>query len=185
MKSSVLRFAMLGIALLLITPGCKDYETPRSRVLVTRVADSKTEEKFDDYYLTSDVIGDDSSIYEDAIFVTFENQPRSGFLSIDPTGPYGAVILTSYRVAYNIPGEHIEPLIGSMSLTIPSGETAMANIVVVTAQAKLEPPLSTLRTGELEMLSRCMITFYGHEDVSNQGIVVELPFQINFANWAG
>jgi len=172
--------------------GCGDEDAPRSRLLITRIAETDTELETYDYTILSDVLnagGDkvygtyDDTVYEDQIYVTIANQPRSSGLSINPDGPYGAVILTNYTVEYDVAGEYIAPFTGAMNLTIPSGSERISYLTLVMGTAKTEPPLSSLAVMGGELMVAARMTFRGYEETSNQAVEVTGSMQIHFANW--
>lgn len=165
--------------------GCKDQEAPRSLVYVSRIAESPTEQSSSGYVFLSDIVGDDG-VYEDEVFVSFKNVPRSSHLSIVPNGPYGSVVLTDYRVDYTVTGgsiEAIKPIVGKIHLVIPSGEEVNHRIVLVTAVAKTEAPLSTTVAQGQELMANAALTFTGYEETSEEPIVVRAYITIHFANW--
>ncbi len=168
--------------------GCEDQEAPRSRLVITRIASCPTEQNSSDYVIQSDVISQYGTVFEDQVYLTVENQPRSDLLALTPTGPYGAAVLTKCSVRYEVPGEHIDPITAGMHLTIPSGQTTIARIVIVAAISKVEPPLSTL-AGEppiepIELLGTAYVTLTGYELTSDEPVKVECSIQVHFANWA-
>ena len=178
---------MVLISIVLLTAlacvGCEDQNAPRSRILITRIADSSTEIYSRDYAFLSDVVTY-GSVFEDEVYLTVENQPRSALLSLTAVGPYGATVLTSYTVEYELEGEHIEPINGGMHLVVPSGEESIARIVIVSAISKTYPPLSTLVEELDEFLVTARITLYGYEESSKEAIEAHAAMQIHFANWA-
>ncbi len=162
--------------------GCKDEEAPRSLVYVSRIAESATEQNSYGNVFLSDIVTAEG-VYEDEVYVSFMNVPRSSYLSITPGGPFGSVVLTDYRVDYQLEGEQIEPIVGKIHVVIPSGEEANHRIVLVTAWAKVNPPLSTAATQGQELMATATLTFTGYEETSEEPIVVRANVTIHFANW--
>jgi hypothetical protein len=94
------------------------------------------------------------------------------------------VTLHSYDVVFDIPGEELDPIHGEMHAAIETGSAVSLSIVVVTADAKMEPPLSTLlQTGE-ELQGDARITLHGVEETSEAEITTTAALRIHFANWA-
>ncbi len=189
---SALAWTICCLAMVTTGLGCGDEDAPRSRLLITRIAETDTELETYDYTILSDVLnagGDkvygtyDDTVYEDQIYVTIANQPRSSGLSINPDGPYGAVILTNYTVEYDVAGEYIAPFTGAMNLTIPSGSERISYLTLVMGTAKTEPPLSSLAVMGGELMVAARMTFRGYEETSNQAVEVTGSMQIHFANW--
>lgn len=189
---SALAWTFCCLALVSTGLGCGDEDAPRSRLLITRIAATDTELETYEYTFLSDVLNAgaddvygtyDDSVFEDQIYITIENQPRSSSLTISPDGPYGAVVLTSYTVEYDVAGEYIKPLSGGMNLTVPSGSARIAFVTLVTAIAKTEPPLSSLAVMGGELMGPARVTFRGYEETSNQAVEVTGSIQVHFANW--
>jgi hypothetical protein len=180
----------LGVSL----AGCsKDDSQPRSRVTITRLADTKDDIDLSTAVFESDVLdaGDDQTpltaddiFFEDAVQVTVANSPASDLLGLRPDGPFSSVTLTSYRVDYQVDGESIAPLTGGLHLVVPTGETATARLVLVTAFAKTQPPLITLVAHGDELTGTAIVTLRGVEQDSNEEIVATAAIAIHFANWA-
>jgi len=165
-------------------PGCDDQEAPRSLVYVSRIAETASESNSYGQVFLSDIVTDDG-VVEDEVFISFMNVPRSSRLSIKPNGPFGSVVLTGYRVDYAVTGaevEKIEPVTGKIHLVVPTGEEVNHRIVLVTAWAKANPPLSSYQTGG-ELLAEASLTFTGYEETSEEPIVVKACMTIHFANW--
>ncbi|MCK4305079.1 MAG: hypothetical protein KAY24_12650, partial [Candidatus Eisenbacteria sp.] len=178
---------MVRISIVLLTAlacmGCEDQNAPRSRLLITRIADISTESYSYDYALLSDV-ETYGSVFEDEIYLTVQNLPRSSLFSYSAGGPYGDAVLTRYTVEYELEDEHIEPIAGGMHLVVPSGSETIARIVIVAAITKTLPPLNTLLTELDEFFVTARITLYGYEESSNEALEAHAAMQIHFANWA-
>ncbi len=184
----------LFLVLALSVTGCDDQKAPRSRLLVVRIAESDVEEDTYSYVYLSDVANagadgipgtEDDSVVEDETYLTLENQPRNSVLAIDPLGPYGAVVLTRYRVDYLVPGSDvIDPIDAAMNLVVHMGANnrAITRIVLVTAISKTVPPLSTLAAGG-ELLVNAKITLTGYEETSKEDVEAVAYMQVHFANW--
>lgn len=104
-----------------------------------------------------------------------------------PIGPttMNDVTLTSYRVEYkrtdgrNRPGIDVpHTVMGGMTVTIPSGGTAIAGFDLVRHQAKLEPPLRNLVAagGALFIDTIAEVTFFGRDQAGNE---IQAVAQIN------
>ena len=184
----------LFLLLALSVTGCNDQKAPRSRLLVVRIAETDVEADTYTYVYLSDVAHagadgipgtEDDAVVEDETYLTLENQPRNSLLTIDPLGPYGAVVLTGYRVDYLVPGSDvIDPIEAGMNLVVHMGKDhrVITRIVLVTAISKTQPPLSTLATGG-ELLVTAKITLTGYEETSKEDIEAVAYMQIHFANW--
>lgn len=196
MKSGqILLFLASLVAMLLGAVACDDQEAPRSRLMVTRISESAQEAVVGDFVLESDVaiaVVDEATgeilgytLAADQIYVTVENQPRHPDGTLAAGGPFGSVILTGYSVEYITENESIETLNGGMHLEIPTGETAIARIVVVSIETKNNPPLSTLRVSldPPEIRSIAKITLQGYEETSEEAVETVAYFQIHFSNW--
>jgi hypothetical protein len=106
-------------------------------------------------------------------------------------GPVNFVTLSSYRVRFvrsdgrNQPGVDVPyPFDGALTVTVgTSGATA--TLVLVRAQAKLEPPLSRLRAqgGAVAISTIAELTFYGR-DQAGRGISASGQIGVNFGDWA-
>jgi hypothetical protein len=164
-------------------PGCDDQEAPRSLVYVSRIAESPTEQNSYGHVFLSDTVSDDGTVYEDEVYISFMNVPRSSHLSIKPNGPYGAVVLTGYRVDYAVPHEQIAPVTGKIYVVVPSGEEVNHRIVLVTAWAKANSPLVDLQGLGLELMGEATLTFTGYEETSKEPITVRAYVTIHFADW--
>ena len=187
---------ILGCVLLLVLgvsmSGCNDENMPRSRVMVTRIAGPNADEDLSTAVYSSDVLDagedktpltEDDVVYEDHIVVTVENQPSSALLALRPDGPFGSVTLTSYRVTYAVPGEEIATIDGGLHLVVPTGSSAQASLVLVTALAKTLPPLASLAASGDELMGSATITLRGYEQTSNDEVTATATIQIQFANW--
>lgn len=199
MKASMY-VAILFVVLLAIgasLTGCSEDESlTRSRVSITRVVglgEEEDDEELSAMVYESDVVdaGDDAVvgtaddiIYEDVVRITVANEASSSLLGLTPTGPFGSVTITHYRVDYDIEDEQLESLSGGLHLTIPTGEEAEARIPLVSAIAKTLPPLSTLATQPDELLGTAIITLTGTEQDSNDEVVATARVAVHFANWA-
>ena len=195
MKSGhILLFLALLISGLMGVISCDDQEAPRSRLIVSRISAASQEAVVGDFVLESDIailVEDENTgeifytLAADQVYVTVENQPRHADGQIVAGGPFGAVILTGYTVDYITENESIETLNAGMHLEVPSGESAIARIVVVTIETKNNPPLSTLRVSldPPEIRSIAKITLRGYEETSEAAVETVAYFQIHFSNW--
>ncbi len=179
--SGVVLLALWAVAF----PGCDDQDAPRSLVYVSRIAESPTEENSYGHVFLSD-LRTDGALIEDEVYISFKNVPRSSRLSIEPDGPFGSVVLTGYRVDYNVTGsevERIQPVSGRIHVVVPSGEEANHRIVLVTAIAKASNPLLGIYETANELLAEATLTFTGYEETSEEPIVVKAYVTIHFADW--
>ncbi len=176
-------FGALILGMVLAGMGCDDQEAPRSLVYVSRIAESPTEQNSFGEAYQSDLITDEGTVFEDEIYISFKNVPRSNSLSITPEGPFGSVVLTDFRVDYSIPGEYVAPILGKMHVVVPSGEEVNHQVVLVTAKSKVEPPLASAVVNSDELMSQTTLTFMGYEETSEDEIEVKAYIQIHFANW--
>lgn len=169
-----------------------DENAPRSRLMITRIAETDVELETYDYTFLSDVLHagsdevygtSDDMVVEDRVYITVENQPRSSNLTITPGGPFGSVVLNEYRVEYHVEGEYIEPLVSGMNLVVPSGSEVIAHLTLVSGLAKTQPPLSSLATMGGELMGTARITLRGYEETSKQVVEVSASVDIHWANW--
>jgi len=192
-----LMFRPALIALLALTVvlafGCEDRDAARSRLVVSALVPAEGTSNLVTAPYQSDIrdagedgelLTADDAVYEDLVVLTLENQARSGQLALDPSGPFGSVTLTSYRVDYDLPDEQLEPLVGAVHAVVPTGESVTLSLVLVTAQAKVEPPLYTLLTTGQELQGNATLTVYGTEETSDESVTVSAAIRVHFANWA-
>jgi hypothetical protein len=116
--------------------------------------------------------------------LTVENTPSSGTLELTPGGAFGQVTLDAYTVNFDVAGEQIAPVQGALHVVIETGGSATFTVVLVTAQAKLEPPLSSLLLSGGELQADATITLSGTERTSNERVTVSASIRVHFANWA-
>lgn len=188
-------WAILAVLCVLAISGAacsNDENAPRSRLMITRIAETDVELETYDYTYLSDVLHagadgiygtSDDAVIEDQVYITVENQPRSSNLTITPGGPYGSVVLNEYRIEYDVEGEYIEPLTGGMNLVVPSGSERIVYLTLVSGLAKTQPPLSSLATMGGEMMGTARITLRGYEETSEQVVEVTAGIGIHWANW--
>ncbi|MBP7668990.1 MAG: hypothetical protein KA123_00190 [Candidatus Eisenbacteria bacterium] len=184
--------AVVCCCMLLALAGCHDENQPRSRVVITRISAPGESADLSSSVFQSDIVAEgedglpgtpDDIVYEDEILVVLENEPSSSMLSIDPEGAFGQVLITGYRIEYSANGDAIDPIEGAMHLLIPSGTQRIASVVLVSAEAKSQPPLSTLVETGGEIFGSATITLSGYEETSEDPIEVSGTIQIHFANW--
>jgi len=191
MKLNYCNFVILVVLILLTigAAGCKDQNAPRSRLHITRIAETDVELETYDYVFLSDVsVGETETtpgtVFEDEVYVTVRNEARSDLLSLNSGGVFGSVTLTDYTVEYGIEDEYIKPINSSMHLTVGNGEERIAKIVLVTAVSKIHPPLSTLVFEPEELLVHAKITLRGYEETSHESVSVVAYVDVHFANWS-
>jgi len=184
---------ILGLATLAVLAGVAcDEDGTRSRLVITRVADPAWPDTLLSGTFLCDVRdeGDDGLpgtlddvVYEDQVTISIANYAGSDLFTLQPEGPYGAVVIDHYQVAYEIPGEALEEVSGRMHMRVPTGQEVSGNFVLVTSLAKIEPPLSTLAGSLDELFGTAYITLNGHEETSGRAISVGATMQIHFADW--
>ncbi|MBD3237412.1 MAG: hypothetical protein GF330_11960 [Candidatus Eisenbacteria bacterium] len=191
-NSRVLFALALVAAAVLSGTACFDQDQARTQVTITRVADPQWPDTLASGPYLSDVLDPgpdgipntmDDIVYEDEALLTVTSNAPSDLQVIKPNGPYARVTLERYRVDFEIPGEQIEPIEGSMHLVVPSGSRATGSIVLVTGFAKTQPPLSTLAGGGDELTGTARITVHGTEETSGDEIVAEASIAVHFADW--
>ena len=140
-----MRRALATLALTILVTGlvgCGD-DTPRSDVQIYSVNGNGA--------LQSDVlnIGEDELpgtaddfVPEDEVYVVFSNYQSDTQSPANPTGPFGRVTMTRYRVSF-ASEEAIPPYIGGMNTVVAQNDTAGAAVVVVPGSFKVESPLVT------------------------------------------
>lgn len=194
MKRHALIPCLLGLLALagIVLAGCDDADQIRSRLTVTEILPADEVGNLATSPLQSDVrdAGDDGEImtaddfiYEDEVLVTVANDPADPVLSLTPGGPFGSVTLTGYRVTFDLEDEAIESHEGALHVVVPSGENASFSIVLVTAQSKIEPPLTALVNGG-ELQADAHVTFFGVEQTSEDEVTATAAIRVHFANWA-
>jgi hypothetical protein len=184
--------ALLGLGFNLV--GCSNEDDlQRSRVTITRMMGAADDDDLSAGVFQSDVAdaGEDGVpqtaddvTYEDEILVTVQNDPASPLLGLEPGGPYGSVTLTSYRVEYDMPGEEIDTVSGGLHLVVPTGSSAQAQLVLVTAYAKTQAPLGSLVNDRNELPATATITLTGREQDSDAEVQATAVIEIHFADWA-
>ena len=128
------------------------------------------------------------AIYEDAGQVTLA-LGRKDITS--PLSPNNYVTITRYHVDFVRSDGRKEQGVdvpysfdGGMTFTV-TDTSATGTFVLVRAQAKLEPPLSSLRGGGGQKIisTIAQVTFYGRDQVGND-VSVSGSIGVNFADWA-
>ena len=182
----VLSFLALLAALI---PGCQDQEAPRSVLHIVRIAQTDVELEHSSFVLLSDVVvggsvDEPGTVFEDEVFITIRNDSRSSINPLYANGLFGRIILTEYRIDYDIEDEYLKPLSSSLQVVVDTGEERIVKIVMVSAISKLDPPLSTLAWEPEELLCQAKITMSGYEETSNEKVEVVGYMDIHFANWS-
>ncbi len=173
----------LALAATVVLGGCKDQQLARSKIQITSVALVDEQNPPPSRVFLIDVLTD-STVYEDDVFVTVENKPASGHLHITPSGPFGSVRIDHFRVEYDIPGEEMEPIEGDLNLLVPSGSSAVARITLISALAKVSPPLVGLIGTLDELFGTATITLSGTEETSEERLTATAQVSIHIADWA-
>jgi hypothetical protein len=190
----VLAACVLALTLTLaFVAGCDDAQQPRSRLTITQIlpADATSDLAYAPYESDIRDIGSDGEIgteddvvYEDHVVLTVENEPSSGTLTLTPGGAYGQVTLDAYTITFDVEGEQLSPVQGALHVVIATGNSATFTVVLVPAQAKLEPPLSSLLISGGELQADATITLSGTEQTSAERVTVSASIRVSFANWA-
>jgi hypothetical protein len=176
-----------------LVAGCDDAQQPRSELTVTQILPTDATSDLAYAPFESDIrdlgedglVGtDDDVVYEDHVVLTVENTPSSGTLELTPGGAFGQVTLDAYTVNFDVAGEQIAPVQGALHVVVETGGSATFTVVLVTAQAKLEPPLSSLLLSGGELQADATITLSGTERTSNERVTVSASIRVQFANWA-
>ena len=185
------RFVGLGL-LLVAAAGCsstaREGRSPVYLVLLNLEAAPGAEPDLMTNTLQSDVFTC-GGVFEDPGRVTMRVQyknPTAG--TIDAIN---FVTLTRYRVDFrrsdgrNVPGVDVPYSFDGAATTTIAGNATLMTLVVVRAQAKLEPPLRNLRAGGGAGLISTLadVTFYG-KDQTGSDVTVAGTLSVNFADWA-
>jgi hypothetical protein len=161
--------------------GCGD-DTPRSDVQIYSVNGNSA--------LQSDVLnlGEDALpgtaddfVPEDEIYVVFGNYPSDTQTPANPTGAFGRVTMTRYRVSFQSE-DAIPSYVGGMNAVVAQNDTSGAAIVVVPGAYKVESPLVELNAGG-ELLSTARLECWGYEQTSGDSIYTRADFVVNFAQF--
>jgi len=165
--------SVVGLAL---ASGCSDSSAPRSVLHVTDINENRP--------LQSDVIdmSGGGTVYEDQVVVQIRSDPHDGALNLSRTGPYGYVVLDSYRIRFEST-EAIPEVSGALGWTVHVGEEISGDLVIVPGALKMAPPLIGLVSGG-EILSTARITISGHETTSDATVTLETALPVHFANWS-
>ena len=143
-------------------------------------------------HVSSDV-STNGRVVEDVGRVVFGLALKDPGTAALPTQPSPANVITieRYRVRYlrsdgrQVPGVDV-PYAFDGGLTVAVGpEGAAATFVLVRPQAKLEPPLASLKNqgGSIVLSTIAEITFHGR-DQSGRVVTVVGLISVNFADWA-
>ena len=136
--------------------------------------------------LSSDVVTK-GTVYEDLGQVTVSLGQKD---VTSPLSPNNYVTITRYHVDYvrsdgrNTQGVDVPySFDGGVTFTVTESPSS-AVFVLVRAQAKLEPPLISLRGagGQIAISTIAQVTFYGRDQVGND-VSVSGSIGVNFADW--
>lgn len=179
---SVLAFAIAVAAVLALS--CADESAPRSTVTIDsinggEILDCDLYNNGDDNQQGTD----DDFIVEDQVTVELRNRPHDAGLTIDPNGPFGAVVFHRCEVRFT-GDESLPPVTSSMHLRVPSGRTVQGEILVVPAAYKIEPPLLNILENGGEIRLDAHITLVGEEEDSNDEVIATAVLPVHCANWA-
>ena len=128
------------------------------------------------------------TIFADPARVTFALALKDPGSADNPTSPTSNNFITvdRYRVRYiradgrNVPGVDV-PYAFDGAFTVTVSDTASASFTVVRSQAKLEPPLRTLRDNLVVLSAIAEITFYGRDQTGRE-VSVTGNISVHFAN---
>jgi hypothetical protein len=136
---------------------------------------------------------DTCTVFNDNADVTLDND----FLQIGPGSGVGSpgfindIVATQYRIDYVRPNGRNTPGIdvpfgidGTMDIRVPVNGTKTVSILVVRHQAKREPPLSEITTGEGETVitANALIQVFGH-DIAGRTVNATGFLEIHWANY--
>jgi len=168
----------------LLASSCSDDSAPRSTIIIDSINDGKI--------LNSDLYNngqdkqfdtEDDYIVEDQVVVQLRNRAHDAGLTIDPNGPFGAVVFYRYEVRFR--GDESLPTIYSgLHLRVPAGTSKQGEIVIVPASYKTAPPLLTIRQLQEEIRLEADITFIGEEEDSEEEVRVTATLPVHCADWA-
>jgi hypothetical protein len=141
----------------------------------------------------SDVVTVDQDTGQETIFadpgrVTFSlglKDPGSPGNPVTPS-PNNSITVNRYRVRYiradgrNAPGVDV-PYGFDGAFTVTVSDSISASFTLVRSQAKLEPPLQTLRNNLLVLSMIAEVTFYGHDQTGRE-VSATGNIGIHFAN---
>ena len=191
--SVVIASAALAIA------GCGEYvrssRSPSQLVIVTLEGASGAVPGTFGNTFTSDVVttvNGQTTIFNDLGRITLRMMLRDQGAPGVPAAPSAVnqVTITRYRVVYrradgrNTEGVDVPRAFDSaVTVTVSGDGTASAGFDIVRNVAKLEAPLSTLRTGETFISTIAEVTFYGHDQAGNE-LSVTGTIGITFGNFA-
>lgn len=142
--------------------------------------------------LLSDVILVNGGFFNDSGSVTLRLLLRDPGIPGVPAAPttINEVTITRYRVVFrrsdgrNTPGVDVpQPFDSGVTVTVPADGTASASFELVRHVAKMEAPLTTLRSGETFISTIAELTFYGRDQAGNE-LSVTGTIGITFGNFA-
>jgi hypothetical protein len=187
---------LLGAAALAAVTGAGCSETVRTGqspayIIIDRIEGSSGASNSEPFtgVLRSDVVTK-GSVYEDngraALRLALKDVTN-------PTGPTtnNHITINRYRVEFrrtdgrNTPGVDVPyPFEGAVAVTV-TDQTVQAVFSLVRVQAKLEPPLITLRGmgGSLVISTIADVTFFG-KDQTGRDVTATGSIGVNFADWA-
>jgi hypothetical protein len=186
----------LAAAISVATAGCGDVvrqgRSPAYLMVTKIIAASGAEpEEFSDE-LSSDVVTK-GGVVEDLGTVTLRLALKDIGQPAAPAAPTANnyITITRYRVSYkrsdgrNTPGVDVPYAFdGAGTVTVTDKDAELA-FVLVRVQAKLEPPLRSLRElgGSMAISTIADITFYGRDQAGNE-VSATGSISVNFADWA-
>lgn len=131
----------------------------------------------------------DDFFREDYVTVAFQNRPYNVFVTTGPNLPYNDFLVTRYRVDWQrTDGGTGVPLSynGATAITVPSGETVVAAVLLVPYEVKNTPLMSSINylgaTFPDEYLMIATMTFWGHEVGSDREQSFQGSISANFAD---
>jgi len=139
---TVMRIVLAAVALVAAfgMSACTD-ESSRHLLTVVSVNDGEV------YF--SDLLTDSGSVVADAAPVMFGNIPNGGGEPLGPGEPFATIVVTGYTVTYD--NGVYPPYSGGLTIRVPSGGTAEANIGLsdIGAKASVNPGTATSTTARI------------------------------------
>jgi hypothetical protein len=183
------RAGAFGLALALsavLAVGCSDQGRLRSNVVVESIHGNQAIQS-DVYNLGNDINDSrDDFVPVDTVSVVFRNTPLDPALTPEPNGPFGDVVITNYRVDYNVPGVDLAPFVSTMYVKVPTGETGKAIVIALPTSYKMQPPLVDLISGggAGEYSGTMNFTFWGKELLTDDPFVLHVSLGCSFADFS-
>ncbi|NIN91403.1 hypothetical protein GTO36_00060 [bacterium] len=152
-------------------------------LIITRIIGSD-EQGRDADYLASDVITDDGGYETDPVIITVEAKLKKP-VPIVPGGTYKtSIMIDRYYVTFTSPeGDPVPPAFeGRLAAVCEVDSSLDIEVVIVRAEAKTLPPLSTLVGTTNAIWAVAEIRLVGH-DLNGEGVEATGYLTVYFANW--